>query len=118
MRDFRKYDVWLLSHNLTLRIYEITKVFPAEERFGLISQMQRAAYSIPSNFAEGCGRSSDKDFDRFIQMSLGSAHELEYFLILSKDLKFLSEEIVDILILDLNLVKQKLYSLSKRLKGL
>ena len=54
--------------------------------------MQRAAYSIPSNFSEGCGRGSDKDSNRFIQISLGSAHELKYFFILSKDLKFIDEK--------------------------
>lgn len=66
----------------------MTKSFPPEEKFRIISQMQRAAYYIPSNFAEGCGRQSDKDFDRFLQICIGSAQELEYFIILIRDLNF------------------------------
>ena len=74
MRDFRKYDVWKLSHDLVLKVYRITSSFPESEKYQLTTQMQRAAYSIPSNFSEGCGRDSDKDFNRFIQIALGSAH--------------------------------------------
>ncbi|CAM3387977.1 four helix bundle protein [Aequorivita lipolytica] len=90
MRDFRKYDVWALSHQLALEVYKITSEFPSSEKFQLTSQMQRAAYSIPSNIAEGCGRDSDKDFNRFLHIALGSAHELEYFFILAKDLSFIN----------------------------
>lgn len=91
MRDFKKYDIWEVSHNLVLQVYELTSRFPVSEKYQLISQMQRAAYSIPSNFAEGCGRESDKDCNRFIQISPGSAHELECFFILAKDLSFINE---------------------------
>ncbi|MCF8714908.1 four helix bundle protein [Joostella atrarenae] len=115
MRDFKKYNVWNVSHEFTLEIYKVTKGFPTEERFQLISQMQRAAYSIPSNFSEGCGRGSDKDFNRFIQICLGSAHELEYFILLSKDLKYISKDIFDMLTLKINEIKSKLYNLSKKL---
>ncbi len=80
--------------------------------------MQRAAYFIPSNFAEGCGRQSDKDFDRFLQICLGSAHELEYFSILSKDLGIITLQTYDILIENINIIKMQLFSLSKKLKGL
>ncbi|MEX0274157.1 MAG: four helix bundle protein, partial [Flavobacteriaceae bacterium] len=66
MRDFRKYRVWELGHNLTLDIYKRTNDFPKEEIYGLISQMRRASYSIPSNIAEGCGRESQPDFKRFL----------------------------------------------------
>jgi four helix bundle protein len=112
MRNFKKYNVWTLSHQFTLNIYELTLNFPTNEKYQLISQMQRAAYSIPSNFSEGCGRGSDKEFNRFIQIALGSAHEVEYFLILAKDLKYLNNE--DYLDLDkqINEIKQKLYRLS------
>ena len=77
--------------------------------------MQRAAYSIPSNTSEGAGRSSDKEFNRFLQFSLGSAHELEYFILLSKDLKYLEEDKFQELDLKINTLKRKMYSLSKKL---
>ncbi len=115
MRDFKKYDVWEVSHNLVLQVYELTSRFPVSEKYQLISQMQRAAYSIPSNFAEGCGRESDKDFNRFIQIRLGSAHELEYFFILAKDLSFINEtEFLD-LNSKINELKRKLFRLGKKL---
>lgn len=65
MQDFRKLDVWSISHELTLKIYLVSKKFPKEENFGLTSQMRRAASSIPANIAEGCGRESAKEFARF-----------------------------------------------------
>lgn len=117
MRNFKNYNVWKLSHQLTLKIYKLTKEFPNDEKYQIISQMQRASYSIPSNFSEGCGRKSDREFHRFIQIALGSAHELEYFLILSHDLKYIEkksfEELTDLV----NEVKSKLYNLSLKLKS-
>ena len=95
----------------------MTSSFPSSEKFQLISQMKRAAYSIPSNFSEGSGRDSDKDFNRFIQICLGSAHELEYFFILSKELGFIEEPSFEIAIKDINEIKRKLYKLSLKLKA-
>ncbi len=115
MRDFKKYDVWRLRHELVLEVYKTTSSFPNSEKFQLVSQMQRAAYSIPSNFSEGCGRDSDKDFNRFVQISLGSAHELEYFFILCKDLGFIKPEIFGKLDFKINEIKKMLYSLGKKL---
>lgn len=115
MRDFKKYDVWKLSHILTIEVFKLTETFPNSEKYNLISQMQRAAYSIPSNFSEGCGRDSDKDFNRFIQICLGSAHELEYFLILAHDLKYINQDKYEFLNENINIIKKKLYSLSKKL---
>lgn len=100
---------------MTLEIYEITKAYPVSEKYQLISQMQRAAYSIPSNFCEGCGRSSDKEFNRFIQICLGSAHELEYFILLSKDLKLITFNDYESLSFKINEIKKKLFNLSKKL---
>ncbi|WP_435137132.1 four helix bundle protein [Formosa sp. A9] len=74
MRDFKKYDIWKLSHSLTLEIYKLTSNFPQEELFGLTSQLRRASASIPTNISEGCGRDSDKDFNRFLAIALGSAN--------------------------------------------
>lgn len=117
MRDFNKYEVWALSHKLTLDIYKLTKDYPQDEKYQLISQMRRAAYSIPSNFSEGCGRDSDKDFNRFVQISLGSAHELEYFILLSEDLNFINHTVSEELKEKVNHVKRKLYRLSQKLKS-
>lgn len=77
--------------------------------------MRRAAYSIPSNFSEGCGRGSDADFNRFVQIALGSAHEIEYFLILAQDLNYISTEKSIILQTEINVIKMKLYKLSTKL---
>lgn len=115
MRDFKKYDVWKLSHEITIEVYNVTKSFPNSEKYQLISQMQRAAYSIPSNFSEGCGRSSDKDFNRFIHIALGSAHELEYFFILARDLEFIDNKTYEKLNYQINEIKKKLYNLSSKL---
>ena len=79
MRDFRKYEVWQLSHSLVLDIYSISKNFPKEEQFNITSQLRRACASIPTNISEGCGRNSDKEFNQFLNIALGSASETEYF---------------------------------------
>ncbi len=115
MRDFRRYNVWDISHHFVLKIYKTTKQFPKSENYQLVSQMQRAAYSIPSNFSEGCGRASDKDFNRFVTICLGSAHELEYFILLAKDLKYIDLNTFEALTKEINEIKRKLYNLSKKL---
>lgn len=89
MQDFRQLKVWEKSHSLALSVFRITSEFPKSEQYGLINQMRRAACSIASNIAEGTGRNSDVDFARFLQMAMGSACELEYQLLLSKDLGWL-----------------------------
>lgn len=89
MKDFRKLKVWEKAHQLVLNVYRLTSAFPTEERFGLIDQIRRAAVSIPANIAEGCGRGSDADFARFFQIAMGSASELEYELLLARDLGYL-----------------------------
>jgi four helix bundle protein len=89
MKDFRDLEVWKLAHDLTLQTYRATKGFPADERFGLTSQIRRSAASVPANIAEGCGRRGNAEFHRFLQMAMGSASELEYHLLLAKDLEYL-----------------------------
>ncbi|WP_322971951.1 four helix bundle protein [Faecalibacter sp. LW9] len=91
MQDFRKIKVWSEAHQLTLKIYEITSDFPKSEMFNLTSQLRRACTSISNNIAEGSGRNSDKDFLRFLHIALGSTNETLYLLILSKDLKLITE---------------------------
>ena len=93
MKDFRNLKVWEKAHLLTLKIYKVTEEFPREELYGLTSQIRRACVSIPTNIAEGCVRSSDADFSRFLYIALGSTSELEYLILLSMDLKFIKNEL-------------------------
>ena len=116
MRDFKKYDIWKLSHLFTLKIYEITKSFPQEEIYGLISQIRRASSSVPTNISEGCGRDSDAEFNRFLTIALGSASEVEYLIILSKDLNYLEEDSFIKINEDINTIKRKIYTLKQKLK--
>lgn len=90
MRDFRTLSVWEKAHRFTLSIYGMTGTFPKEEMFGLTSQLRRSCASIPANIAEGCGRSTDTDFARFLQIAFGSACEVEYLLFLANDLNYIS----------------------------
>lgn len=117
MRDFKTLIVWQKSHQLTLAMYLATKLFPQDERFGLISQMRRSCASIPTNIAEGCGRSSDADLARFLDIAMGSASELEYQLLLSHGLEFLDD--VTYLKLNTNLIeiKKMLNSFIKKLRS-
>ena len=113
MRDFKKYDIWQLSHSFTLEIYKITSNFPKEEIYGLTSQIRRASASIPTNISEGCGRNSDKEFNQFLNIALGSANESEYLLLLSKDLKYINSELFESLEKDINQIKSKIYKLKQ-----
>jgi len=91
MKDYRKIIVWEKAHALVLKIYaEAFDDFPQDESFRLVSQIKRAAYSIPLNIVEGASRNTDKDFAHFLDVALGSCVELEYALFLTKDLGFLS----------------------------
>ena len=92
MRDFHKLVIWQKSHQLTLDIYKLTQQFPKEELFGLTSQIRRAISSVPTNIAEGCGRATNKDFAHFLQISIGSACEIEYQLLLAHDLNYITDE--------------------------
>src|SRR5437667_6181080 len=92
MKDFRQLKVCEKSHLLALAVYHATESFPREETYGLTSQIRRAASSIPSNIAEGCGRDGDAELSRFCVMARGSASELEYQLLLSRDLKLIQSQ--------------------------
>ena len=92
MRDFKALKVWERSHYLTLEVYKATAHFPREEIYGLTSQLRRAAASIPANIAEGCGRNGVPELARFLNITMGSASELEYHLMLARDLHFFSPE--------------------------
>ena len=117
MKDFRQLKVWEKSHLVALAISKATKDFPKEELYALTSQMRRASMSIPTNIAEGCGRNTDADFARFLQMAMGSASETEYELILARDLEFLSKDKYEKLHNDVEEVKRMLASLLKTLRA-
>jgi four helix bundle protein len=117
MQDFRDLKVWAKAHAIALRVYAFTRAFPAEERYGITSQMRRAATSIPANIAEGCVRSTDTDFARFSQVALGSASELEYFALLARDLELLPNADYERFLADIQEVKRMLTALIARLRA-
>lgn len=118
MRDYKKLEVWRRAHELTLYVYQrVLPSFPKEETYHLAAQAKRAAYSIPLNIAEGCGKNSGKDFASFLDISLGSAHELEYCCLLAKDLSYLPAETFKEVNIQINQVKAMLIGLIKSVRG-
>ena len=111
MKNFRDLVVWQKAHQLTLASYQGTARFPREEMFGLTSQIRRCSASIPANIAEGCGKRSNNEFQRFLHIATGSASELEYHFLLAQDLGFLEEE-------DYRSLDQKVIEVKKMLAGL
>lgn len=95
MKDFKKLKVWQKGIEMVVDIYKTSKSFPKEELYGLTSQIRRCAISVPSNIAEGSGRNSDKDFHRFLDISLGSSFELETQLIIANKLEYLPDNEFD-----------------------
>ena len=91
MKDFKDLRVWSKAHELTIAVYRATRGFPKEELFGLTSQIRRSAASIGANIAEGSARRTDGEFTRFLHIARGSAGELEYHLLLARDLELLPE---------------------------
>jgi|SRR5579864_3920366 len=92
MVDFKALKVWQKAHEMTLHTYRVTAGFPKQEMYGLTSQLRRATASIGANIAEGCGRRSDGEMCRFLQIARGSASEAEYHFLLARDLRFLEEQ--------------------------
>jgi four helix bundle protein len=90
MQDYRKLSIWQRSRNISIEIYKVTSTFPKEEIYGLTSQIRRCAVSIPANIAEGCGRSTSKDFASFINIAVGSLNELQTLLEISIELNYLN----------------------------
>ena len=117
-RDFKGLQVWQKSHELATRMYKATTGFPGSEIYGLTSQIRRSAVSIPSNIAEGCGRGGEVELARFFQIAMGSASELEYQLILARDLQYLSHEDHDELSSNVIEIKRMLTAYAQRLRGL
>lgn len=118
MRDYKKLDVWSKAHQLTLFIYkEILPKMPAEEKFALTNQLRRSSYSIPLNIAEGCGKNTNKDFVHYLDIALGSAHEVEYTCLLIFDLSYILPQLYEDVNKAVNEVKAMLISFIKYLRN-
>jgi four helix bundle protein len=117
MQNFRDLKVWSKAHAAALSICKATDLFPASERYGIAGQMRRAAASVPASIAEGCGRSSNADLARVLHISMGSASELEHFLLLARDLRMLDAATHDTILADVQEVKRMLASLIARVKA-
>jgi len=116
VQDFRNLEVWNRAHRLTLDVYRLTENFPRTEVFGLSIQLRRGAASIATNLAEGCGR-AQSEFGRFLQIAFGSACEVEYQLLLSRDLGLIANEQYDCLVEKVSEVKRMLHGLLKRVQA-
>jgi four helix bundle protein len=116
-RNIREYQVFKKAHEGVLLIYRLTAKFPAEERFGLASQMRRSSYSIPMNLVEGAGRESEGEFGHFVNIAKGSCDELIYQLDLAKDLNYIAENDHDDLSNFYDQIARMLYNLRKTLKA-
>ncbi len=117
MKDFRDLNVWKKSRALVLAVYKASRGFTKEELFSLTSQFRRAVASVPANISEGCGRASDADFGRFLQIAMGSASETEYHLLLAYDLHYLNNDAFGELTKGVIEVNRMLASLLGRIKG-
>jgi four helix bundle protein len=117
MRDFKQLIVWEKAHQVTLSVYKATQQFPKDELYGLTSQLRRASASIPANIAEGCGRSGNGELSHFCHIAMGSASEVEYFLLLAADLEFINRSLYETLNHDLIEVKRMLNAFIQKLKA-
>lgn len=117
MQNYKDLKVWEKAHQFTLDVYRVSRLFPKEEMYGLTSQLRRSAASIPANIAEGCGKKTKLDFANFLNISLGSSNEAEYFILLAKDLKYISPEEYLILEKLINEIKAMLIALIGKVRA-
>lgn len=116
MHNFKELKVWQISRQLVKNVYELSVSFPTEEKYGITSQLRRCSVSIPTNIAEGCGRNTDKDFAHFLNISLGSAYELESLLYLCSDLKLISEDQLEEILPRITEIQKMTFGLIKTLR--
>lgn len=117
MRDFRKLKVWEKAHVLALDVYRNTQNFPRSEMFGLQAQMRRASVSVAANIAEGSGRSGRRELFQFLNMALGSASELDYHLLLARDLGLIGTDPHQLMVQRVIEVKRMLTGLIRRVRA-
>ncbi|MBK6374319.1 MAG: four helix bundle protein [Saprospiraceae bacterium] len=116
MRNFRNLEVWKEAIDLASLVYTLTKKFPKQEQYGLVSQINRCSVSIPSNIAEGCSRSSEKEYSRFLEIAIGSSFEMETQLEISKNLNYLDSETFKSLVERLNVLQRRINALRTSIK--
>jgi len=116
MQRFTDLKVWQRSHSLALRVYRLTKALPGDEKYGLVSQLCRAAVSVPTNIAEGSKREGNQDFARFLNIAEGSLAETEYLIMLSRDLDYLTPTSVAPLLLEIKEVARMLHYLRMKVE--
>jgi len=114
MRNFRKYDIWKDSIAFVDKVYKLVEHFPAKENYGLTSQLTRSSISLPSNIAEGASRESEKDFARFLEISLGSAFELETQLLIAGNRNYVERKLTEDLINELISMQKRIAALRKK----
>jgi four helix bundle protein len=117
MQHFTELKVWQRSHALVLDVYRLTSNFPADERFGLTSQLRRAAASVPTNIAEGAKRTGRQDYARFLNIAQGSLAETEYLVMLSRDLGYLASERAKDALSEISEIAGMLHALRKKVEG-
>ena len=117
MQNYRTLKVWEKAHTFTLDIYKITLVFPKIETYALADQMRRSASSIPTNIAEGCGRNSNLELSHFLNVALGSSNEIDYQILLTKDLGYISQEQYELLKNQIGEIKAMLITLISKLRN-
>ncbi|MFC0877558.1 four helix bundle protein [Saccharicrinis sp. FJH2] len=115
MHNFKELKIWQKSKELVVEIYRLTQNFPSSEQFGIISQIQQAAVSIPSNIAEGSGRNSKKDFIRFLDIAKSSSFELETQIIIATDLGYINNEVSANIIKTINEIQKMIFGFQKSL---
>jgi four helix bundle protein len=108
MQNYKDLKVWEKAHQFTLQVYKNTEHFPKTETYGITNQLRRAAASIPANIAEGCGKNTKPDFANFLNITLGSSNEAEYFILPAKDLNYISLGNYEVMIKDINEIKAML----------
>ena len=117
MLNFKDLEIWKRSHKLTLEIYKATQHFPKEEVFGLTSQIRRAVSSIPTNIAEGCGRRTNAELANFLNIASGSASEVEYEILLAKEVGYITAEQCDAWTQEISEIRSMLAAYMKKLKN-
>jgi len=116
MRNFKELKIWQKGFEIAIKVFELTNGFPKEEKYGIVSQITRSAVSIPSNIAEGSSRSSEKDYNRYLEISLGSSFELETQLLISKAVNFGNDDIRNQILRDVDEEQKMLISFMNKLK--
>jgi four helix bundle protein len=117
MKNYRELKIWQRSHIFTVLLYQVTKKFPRDEVFALTSQMRRASVSIPANIAEGCGREGDAELKRFLTIALGSACEVDYYVLLAWELGYLDDSSRQSLAAEIMEIRRMLGTFVQKLKA-